>query len=503
MPSLVERSALQLAASIRRGDVSVEEVTRAFLERARLHDPAIGAFVTLAGDQALAVARQLDRERSRSRPSGVLWGVPVGIKDLNLVRGLPVRMGSASLRWLVAPFDDDVARRARRANLVVLGKLATSEYAILPFVDPAIHGPTRNPYGVEHYAGGSSGGSGAAVAARFLPFAFGSDEAGSLRIPAAFCGLVTLKPSRGALVSSHGRLDDARISADGPLARDVLDAAALADVLCADPRGPSLLEQAQIPPTAPLAVGVATRSAMVELEPEIRDAMRAFVARVAALGHRIERDDASFVDGGAEEFLPIMQRMVRNAPVVQPSKLEPLTRWMREQGALYDATSVRVLAETLTRRVDAWFGALDVWVTPTVAIPPPRVGAYAGPPPRELYHAVAPLGAYTAPFNVAGYPAMSLPIGRTTSGLPIGAQLVMRPGEDGRLLRHARGVGPRGPRGARRAPAHARRRQRPLVHGGPADRGDARGADRPRLGRPGLARVAARGSRRRRADGDG
>jgi amidase len=423
--------ALELAAAIQRGALGAEEVTRYFLDRIARHDGPLSSFTAVAPRRARRAAAALDRARARGRAGTGLWGLPIGVKDLNLVRGLPARMGSASLSWLVSPIDDIVARRFRAAGLVILGKTSTSELGILPVVETIIHPPTRNPHAPGHTSGGSSGGAGAALAAGLLPIAHGSDAGGSIRIPAAFAGVFGYKSTRRALVTPHAKVDTVGLAVEGPLARTALDAAALADVLRPD-GAPSLLEAARRAPGR-LRVHVAVDGALAATDPEIRAAVLDFARALAAAGHDVEAP-APFVGGTLDEFLPVMQHMIGRPFVPFAGRLQPVTRWMREEGRRVPEPHAMALVAALEARLDAWFGAADVWLTPTVAIPAPPVGRYAGLAPRATLEAVVEVGAFTAPFNMSGFPAVSIPVGRTRAGLPIGAQLVMRRGQDGPLL---------------------------------------------------------------------
>jgi amidase len=231
MPPLHTLPALALAQLVRDGAISSEELVRHHLARIEALDPSLSAFVTVF-DDAVRVARRKDRQRRARRDRlPPFHGVPIGIKDLNVVRFARTRFGSRGMPPIVLPFDDANVRPLRRAGFVILGKLSTSELGAMPVTEPAIHPPTRNPWCTAFSAGGSSGGSGAAVAAGMLPIAQGSDGAGSIRIPSSFCGLYGLKPSRGRVVNQF-RFPDRRILyTSGPMARTVSDAAALLDVM--------------------------------------------------------------------------------------------------------------------------------------------------------------------------------------------------------------------------------------------------------------------------------
>ena len=356
-------------------------------------------------------------------------GVPTGIKDHEHLRGSFSRVGSRAFRWVLSPIDGPVASACRRAGFVFLGKLATSELAILPFIHTDLHPPARNPLAPEHYAGGSSGGSAAAVAAGMLPIAPGSDGGGSIRIPASFCGLVGVKAGRETLPHPYDMIDRIRISAIGPLAQTVRDAAAMMDVLAGRSihaetlPAESFLAACARPPDR-LRIRVLRRSPHVDVDAEV-DACVLRAARVLeTLGHHV--DEAPPIAADIDEFIPLMARMVANVPVpfFMNRLLQPTTRWLRARGKHLSNAQAAALRATLERRVFDWFGDADAWITPTVATTAPRVGAYDGLDGEAVFRAAAPIGAFTAPYNVSGQPAASVPVGRSSAGLPIGVQIV-------------------------------------------------------------------------------
>ena len=193
--NLLSFSALKLADLIHSRQISSEEAVGFFLSRAQKYNPEVNAFVDFFDRRARFAASRKDRQGSQD----AFHGVPIGVKDLNFVRGTRTRMGSRAFQYLIAPFDDVDVKSLKKSGVVIIGKTATSEVGVLPVTEPDTHPPTRNPWNHRHTAGGSSGGAGAAVSARLLPFAHGSDGGGSVRIPASVCGLFGFKPSRGRL----------------------------------------------------------------------------------------------------------------------------------------------------------------------------------------------------------------------------------------------------------------------------------------------------------------
>jgi amidase len=420
LDDVLDRSALEQSALLRNGAVSVEELTRACLDRVARRDPALHAFVEQVPRRALAAARALDRAR-RSEPTAVrspLWGLPTAMKDIHLTRGMFARLGSRSFRYLWSPIDDVSSASVRRAGMVMLGKLATSELAVLPFIDTALHPPTRNPWDLSRYSGGSSGGSSAAIAAGMLAVAVASDGAGSIRIPAAFCGLVGHKPTRGLVPNPFARFEPLGLTTVGPHARSVDDAAALMDVLLdRHERLGGFLERVHRPARG-LRIRFTTASPVITPTPAIAEAVR----RVA------------------EEFLPIFQFMVQGLIVPSERALQATTRLLRDRTRPVTPAVALAQRELFRTRMDAWFGDVDLWVTPTVGAPAPRVGAWATASAQELFEGTAPLGAFTAAFNASGHPATSIPLWPLAGEAPVGVQLVAPRGEDARALAVARAL---------------------------------------------------------------
>lgn len=428
--------ALELARRIRERELTSEEVTRLFLQRIDRYNPALSAFTSVLSRRALMSARARDKALCE-RPAAalpVLYGVPTGIKDLVPMRGTFTRLGSRAFRYFLSPFDAPTTKLLKAGGLVVLGKLATSELGALPVTEPAIHEPTRNPHDRAYTAGGSSGGSGAAVAGGLLPIAQGSDGGGSVRIPSAFCHLYGFKPSRWLLGNLHGATNVLGLSVMGPMSHTVEDAAAMLDVLGArpDPEGgeETCLDHCRRAPRS-LLVRVCTESPICKTHPGVVAAVERVARALEDLGHRVERRDG--VAGSAEEFLPIWQRQMAIVPVVSERLLQPMTRWLRQGGRRLDPKAVLARRDDIARRVLDHFGDSDILLTPTVPVLPPRVGALDRLAPREVYDAISPIGAFTALYNVSGQPAASIPAG-FVDGLPIGVQIVGRRRGDHEVL---------------------------------------------------------------------
>jgi amidase len=260
-----------------------------------------------------------------------------------------------------------------------------------------------------------------------VPIAPGSDGGGSIRIPAAFCGLVGFKPSKGALPNPHAAIDRVGISAIGPLARTVADAAALTDVLA----GGSAFARAAAAPALPgLRIRMVTTTPLGAVDREIAAAVTRAARTLESMGHHIE--EAPAIQGTVDEFLPLMARMVANVPLVNVlgRALQPTTRWMRDRGRRTTQAQASAAYTLLRDRIVKAFGDADAWLTPTTPILAPEVGSYAALDGEGVFRKAALIGAFTAPFNASGQPAVSLPAGRSSTGVPIGIQLVGRPSGD-------------------------------------------------------------------------
>jgi amidase len=374
------------------------------------------------------------------------------------VRGTLTRAGSRAYRYFLSPVDDRSAKQVRLGGFVILGKLATSELGAMPVTETDIHPPARNPWDLSRTPGGSSGGSGAAVAGGLIPLAHGSDGAGSIRIPSSFCHLYGLKPSRGRVADVLGRPDRDALPTCGPLARNVEDAAAFLDVLAgitvgkphwAPPPDRPFLELCRSEPRA-LRVRVTLESPLAKTTPDVAAAVGRVTAALESLGHRVE--EGSPPQATLEEFLPLWQRLIGAVPVLTTSVLQPVTRWLHEAGKTLRDEDVTQRQRELVARLLGWFGDADLWVTPTVAVPPPKIGLWKGLAPGDAFAEAATLGAFTALYNVTGQPAASLPAGVSAEGLPIGVQIAGRVNEDATVLAVSRQLERAMPWSGRHAP---------------------------------------------------
>ena len=474
MPAdLLARPAIELARLVKAGDVTSGELTEASLERIEALDPELNAFVHLDPDGALAAAGAI--EASDERPFA---GVPIAIKDTAAVAGMPYRLGSDMFGDFVPPQDAFVVRRLRDAGFVLVGKTSLPEFGILPVTEPRRFGPTRNPWDLERTPGGSSGGSAAAVAAGMVPLAHGSDGGGSIRIPAACCGLVGLKPSRGRTSRGPEQGDDLLVQ-DGVLTRTVADTAALLDVMAGYERGdaswapppPERFAATAAREPGRLRIGVTTVPAIeAAIDPLCERAARDAAELLASLGHDVEEVDPPWK---GQELMRAFT-LVFGTPVAlgiwfgsqatgrEPSAelVEPLswTIWegVRERDPL-DYLLARTRLTAASRPTVSLWDEYDAVLTPSLAQRPVRIGEIdsCSDDPWEDFHRSGQFTPYTALYNVTGQPAISLPLFDGGDGLPSGVMLGGRPAGEGRLLSLAAQLEAASPWADRRPPQRA------------------------------------------------
>lgn len=435
---LLQLSALEQAELIRSRQVSSVDITKIYLDRIARLDGQLNAFVSVFDKEALKTAAEVDRKAEAGEPLPLFAGVPTAIKDFNIVAGHTLGVGSRAclLRW--SPVDDLLVRRLRAGGFVFMGKTRMSEFGALPLTISKFFPPAANPWDASKNAGGSSGGAGGAVAAGLVPIAHGVDGAGSIRIPSALCHLFGFKPSRG-LIGSGVFLDSPRnIVVDGPMARDVRDAAAMTDVMSGATRTGALsMLHASAEQVRPLKVKVALKNQLVDPEPAIAAATLRFAKALEERGDTLS--DGDMPDINVDEFLPIWERAIGMFPFVIWPLTEPVSHWLRGRykrnvGFDYDANQDRV-----TARLQQWFGDADIWVSPTTPIAAPgNKWIDTSAPGEEQFRKAAPLGAYTAVVNVLGYPAITIPMGFNAEGMPIGVQVMARHGQDALLFAIAR-----------------------------------------------------------------
>jgi amidase len=459
--SLLEMSAREQASLIARRELSSEELTRLYLTRIDALNPVLQAFVDVWHDEALATARKKDAMVRAGARLPAFHGIPMGVKDLYLVRGHVTRFGSRAAA-LPSPVDCLTTRALRRGGFVLLGKTATSEFGVMPVTEPDTHAPTRNPWDRHRTAGGSSGGAGSAVASAMLPLAHSSDGAGSTRIPASFGHLFGFKPSRGRLPNAFGKDDRNIMYTCGPLTRNVGDAAAMLDTMAGIDVGkphwlaPPARPFAQTFSDAPgrLRIGVVVQNPATATDPAIAAETLRVASVLEQAGHDLVPVQPPNIT--LEDFLPIYQALVAEAPVMLPHRLQPVTTWLRDAGRRLPRGEGRRTQDRLTVPLVKMMDGVDVLLSPTVGVAIPPVGRWRNVPPDVAFAEAAHLGAYTAASNILGSPAASIPAGLLDGRWPIGVQIAARPGEDALVLQLAHQLEQRMPWADRWAPRAGR-----------------------------------------------
>jgi aspartyl-tRNA(Asn)/glutamyl-tRNA(Gln) amidotransferase subunit A len=425
------------------------ELVSAAISRIDRLNPVLRAFITPTADYAMRRARELDAELAAGRDRGPLHGIPVAFKDVFLTRGVRTTCGSPVYENYVPAYSATVVDGLEAAGAVMLGKLNMHELAYgITSANPHF-GPVRNPWDAERSPGGSSGGSGAAVAASMVYAAMGSDTGGSVRIPASFCGTVGLKPTYGR-VSRHGVLPLAyTLDHAGPLARSVRDMALVLNAIAGhDPKDPSSSRHPVVNylpddgcSIRGLRVGFSENFFFEELDPDVESAVRGALARAASLGAQVKP-----VWVPDMEALTAVARVIllSEASAVYEPHLENRQRFgadvlaLLDQGRLLSASDY-VNAQRLRRKMSRDFQQLwsqvDCLVTPTTPNTAPRIGENAirlGGRDQDVRLSSTRLA---RGFNLLGYPALSIPCGLSSTGLPIGLQIVGPPFEEALILR--------------------------------------------------------------------
>lgn len=440
------------AALLRSGRLSPVELTRAYLDRIAKLDPTLRAFITVDGDRALAAARALEGEAAAGAWRGPLHGIPLAHKDLFLIEGLPTSCGTRTADYFVgAPPCTAVARLAA-AGAITLGKLNMTELALGPFGDNAHHGDVQNPWRLGHVSGGSSSGSGAAVAAGLAAGALGTDTGGSIRLPAACCGVVGLKPTYG-LVSRAGVMP-LSWSYDhvGPLARTTRDAALLLGLIAGHDPLDATSSRRPVPDylaaldgsVKGLRVGAAGGFYAERLDPAVAGALAEAVGVLRELGAAVDPvtvpDPKPIVAMCSTpmvraECVAVHSRLLKE----RPGELQPTVRDRMTPGltvSAYEYLQGQRLRARFTREfLDAVFSRIDVLVTPTIPEPAPALAQVKAGTSGDVIARMGRFSRLTRPFNALGLPALSIPAGTSTDGRPIAMQLVGRPFDEAVLLR--------------------------------------------------------------------
>jgi aspartyl-tRNA(Asn)/glutamyl-tRNA(Gln) amidotransferase subunit A len=469
---MIESTATELIARLSNGEVSSEVLTQAYLGAIRQRDPKIKAFLHVDEPAALEHARAIDAKRKRGATLGALAGLPVAVKDVLCTQGVPTTCGSKILQNFVPPYDAHVITRLKQADAVLLGKTNMDEFAMGSSTENSAFQVTRNPWDRERIPGGSSGGSAAAVAACEAPAALGTDTGGSIRQPAALCGVVGLKPtygrvSRFGLVAFGSSLDQV-----GVFGRAIADAALLLEVIAGHDARDSTSVDRPVPPYSknldlpikPLTLGVAREHFGPGLDPEIEQAIRAalqvyqeqgatireislphspyavavyYLVATAEASSNLARYDGVHYGYRAPQFTDLIDMYSRSrgegfgTEVKRRIMLGTYALSSGYKDAYYDkALRVRRL---IKEDFDKAFATCDVIAGPTTPTPAFKIGEKSSDPLAMYLSDI-----YTISCNLAGLPGISVPCGFTKSGLPVGLQLLAPPFAEEKLLRAAR-----------------------------------------------------------------
>ena len=424
-----------IASAVRAGDLRPTAVVTEYLDRISRLDPELGAFRVVRAERALAEAAALE---SRADLADLpLAGVPVAIKDNIEVAGEQMRNGSAATSDSECAQDHPVAARLRSAGAIVVGLTNVPELCLPPMTD-SVYGISRNPWDRGRTPGGSSGGSAAAVAAGMVPFAHGNDGLGSIRIPAACCGLVGIKPGTGLVpVSIDGTPVWDGLSENGPLATTVQDAALALSVMAAAP------DLATLGDPGTLRIGISLRQAQVGLpiDAQFVAATKAVGTTFADLGHTVSSHNTgypSWLGNGAVCSWFSFAR--ETAEPLDRTRLDRRTKQMSSVGhalSALHADGARSRNRWRSGAADKFFGDIDVLLLPSLSQPAPRSARWGQRGALSNTVTSLKVASLFAPWNIAGWPAMNVPAGVDDRGMPIGVQLVARPGGEPTLLKLA------------------------------------------------------------------
>jgi amidase len=441
---MAELGARARAQAIRARQLGAVEATQATLDAIEASQPTINAFTEVLAEQALRDAAAIDRGQGPRH--GPLLGVPLAVKDnIDTAVGSTTH-GSAGLRGHRAGRDAEVVARLRQAGCIVVGKTTMPELALRATTESSAYGITRNPRDPTRTPGGSSGGSAAAVAAGLVPLALGNDAGGSVRIPASWCGVVGVKPSRGRFSWLPARRESwGGLATHGLLAADVADAALAFDVVArpADPRAAS----AAVATAGELRVLVAVRGPLGPVAEQARVAALDAAAALAHAGLDVEHGTPR-LDGLLDAFLTIgSASTVAEAPQAMDwGRAEPYTCEVARAAAGIGRVALAAAYDTVARRtaeIVAFWDRCDVLVTPAMSIPAPPIEDRPDDPAR--WRRYLEWAQFLFPFNVSGQPAVTIPWSVPGCDLPLGVQLVGRPGDDALLLEVAATLSSRSP----------------------------------------------------------
>ncbi|BAZ38835.1 amidase [Calothrix sp. NIES-4101] len=435
--------ALKLAELIRDREVSPLDLVELYLERISHLNPRFGAYFTVAAEQAINDAKAKTALLA-TNPTELppFFGVPISIKDLNPVLGVPCSYGTAALVKYIPEYEDAVVTKIREAGFIILGKTATSELGSFPYTEPTCFPPSRNPWNPEYTSGGSSGGAAAAVAAGMSPIAQASDGGGSIRVPAACCGLFGIKPARGRISPAPAGDRFGGLATNGPIARTVADAAALLDVMSGNIPGDtytlpkpelSFLSASRHKPGR-LRVAYATSiQAIATADTTSQQAVLQTAQLLQELGHITTEKCPDF--RGLVEPFQIIWRTGIAASDVPLESLQPMNRWLISKN-ITATEYVKAVAQMqiFSRQIAKFFNDFDLLLLPVYLHSPMHVGEWSNLSPEEIFENIIQWIAPCALANATGLPAIALPVGFDQLGLPMSVQFVGKAAAESTLI---------------------------------------------------------------------
>ncbi|MGO9606680.1 MAG: amidase [Candidatus Binataceae bacterium] len=441
--------ASELRELLLKKEIRPREVAEFFIARTEKLNPRLGAFMTITPERAIADADRVEKLSDADRRRNLMYGIPYSIKDLNWTKDVRTTMGSKNYEKNQPPVDEEIVVRMRNAGGILLGKTTTPEFGARPTTEGGLCPPARNPWNLDHTAGGSSGGAGSALAAGLGCLAQGSDGGGSIRIPSACCGVVGLKPSRGrvTLAPVFGEAW-AGFATSGPMARSVRDIALFLDVLAGHVYGDpywapdpvtSFRSAVDIPPRH-LRIAVLPKSAITRGDSESEAALASAAKVFEEFGHTVEAVD---VDPGArlkDSVMALITAGIGSVPVEKAELMDPVVRYAWERGrkiSAHEYISIVATMHNTAREVLQELQAYDVLLSPTLARPAVKLGTLPTKPENYLEELPEWIP-YTFAFNATGQPGFSVPNGFNKAGLPIGLQIVGRPADEVTIIGLAR-----------------------------------------------------------------
>jgi aspartyl-tRNA(Asn)/glutamyl-tRNA(Gln) amidotransferase subunit A len=450
--SLLELSMIELAQRVRRKEISPVEVVQKTLERIEKLDSRLNSYITVLAEQAVAEARIAEREIQRGNYRGPLHGLPIAVKDIFATRGVRTTAGSKILSDWVPDYDATVVTRLRNAGAVLIGKTNMHEFSYGVTSDNPHYGPVRNPWDPKRIPGGSSGGSGAAVATSLCAAALGSDTGGSIRIPAAACGVVGLKPTYGR-VSRYGVVPFAwSLDHVGPITRTVEDAAALLKVLAGQDTKDRTSSQLPVPEytqvlkesVSGVRLGIPQNFFFEHVDSEILSAVRAAIKVLERLGARsvaVKLEHFEYCSAAAAQ-ITLVEAASYHEPYVRGRSQDygddvRLRLYAARNFLATDYVKSQRARTLLQQDLAQAFEQVDAIVTPTLPAPPPPIGEYFVQSGDMREHVIDAFIRFNNPFNLTGLPAISVPCGFGSANLPIGLQIVGKPFDEATVLRLA------------------------------------------------------------------